>query len=52
LTFVTLEKDGKRAEVPPLVAETDEDRQMMEDARQRRDEHLARREQEIKKRNQ
>jgi acyl-CoA hydrolase len=51
LTFVTLEKDGKRAEVPPLVAETDEDRQIMEDARQRRDEHLARRQHEIQKRN-
>jgi acyl-CoA hydrolase len=50
LTFVTLEKDGKRAEVPPLVAETDADRQMMEDARLRREEHLARREQEIRKR--
>jgi acyl-CoA hydrolase len=47
LTFVTLGKDGARAEVPGLVAETDEDRQLMEDARLRREEHLARRQHEI-----
>lgn len=48
LTFVTLEKNGVRAEVPALAASTDEDRQLMEAARRRRAEHLARREREIK----
>jgi len=43
LTFVTLERDGGRAEVPPLDVRSDEDRQLQEAARVRRAEHLARR---------
>lgn len=50
LTFVTRTKDGARAEVPALIAETDQDRQLMEDARLRRDEHLARRLRELNRR--
>ena len=48
LTFVTtLGQDGTRAEVPALIAETDEDKRLMEAARVRRAEHLARRAHEI-----
>jgi acyl-CoA hydrolase len=43
LTFVTLNRDGRRVEIPPLAVETDEERQLQEDARVRRAEHLARR---------
>ena len=43
LTFVTLEKDGRRGEIPPLAVETDEDRALMEAAHARRASHLARR---------
>ncbi|HKY20208.1 MAG TPA: acyl-CoA thioesterase [Vicinamibacterales bacterium] len=43
LTFVTLERDGVREKVPPLAAETDEDKQLQADARTRREAHLARR---------
>jgi acyl-CoA hydrolase len=43
LTFVTLEQDGKRAEIPPLVVETDEEKALMEAAKARRAAHLARR---------
>lgn len=43
LTFVTLERDGIRAKVPPLAIETEEERQVQEAARARRAEHLARR---------
>ena len=45
LTFVTLERDGVRAQVPPLRIETDEERRMQEAAQKRRAEHLARRRQ-------
>jgi len=43
LTFVTLEREGVRATIPPLAIETDEDRQLEAAARTRRDAHLARR---------
>jgi len=43
LTFVTLERDGRRVEIPPLDIDTDEERTLQEAARVRRDEHLARR---------
>ena len=45
LTFVTLERDGVRASVPPLRVETDEERRLQEAAQTRRAEHLARRRQ-------
>src|SRR5918999_4176629 len=32
LTFVTLERDGVRAKIPPLAVETDEDRRVQEAA--------------------
>jgi acyl-CoA hydrolase len=43
LTFVTLDRDGRRVEVPPLAVETDEERQLQQAAQIRRSEHLARR---------
>jgi acyl-CoA hydrolase len=43
LTFVTLDRDGGRVEVPPLDVSTDEERQLQEAARARRAEHLQRR---------
>ena len=43
LTFVTLERGGVRAKIPPLAVETEEDRQVQDAARTRRAEHLARR---------
>jgi acyl-CoA hydrolase len=43
LTFATLERDGNRAEVPPLLVTTDEERQLQDAANVRRAEHLARR---------
>lgn len=43
LTFVTLERNGVRAKIPPLAVETEEDRKVQEAARTRRAEHLARR---------
>ena len=43
LTFVTLDRDGGRVEIPPLILDTDEDRRLQDAARQRRAEHLARR---------
>ena len=43
LTFVTLERNGVRAKIPPLAVETEEDRQVQDAARTRRTEHLARR---------
>jgi acyl-CoA hydrolase len=41
LTFVHLDEEGKPAPVPPLVLETDEDRQMNELAMRRREQLLA-----------
>lgn len=46
LTFVTLERDGVRAKVPPLLVETDEERMVEQAARSRHANHLARRAQE------
>jgi acyl-CoA hydrolase len=43
LTFVALERDGVRAEVPPLLVETDEERRLQEGAQLRRAEHLKKR---------
>jgi acyl-CoA hydrolase len=44
VTFVTLQRDGGRATVPPLVLETDEEREAERDAQARHDANLARRE--------
>jgi acyl-CoA hydrolase len=43
LTFVTLNRDGMRVEIPPLAIGTDEERKLQEAAGVRREEHLARR---------
>jgi acyl-CoA hydrolase len=43
LTFVTLERDGGRAAIPPLAIETDEEGRIQDGAKKRRTEHLARR---------
>jgi acyl-CoA hydrolase len=43
LTFVTLERDGVRAKIPPLLVGTEEEKQVQDAARARRDAHLARR---------
>ena len=43
LTFVSLDKDGKPTEVPPLIVETPEDEQRCRDAEARRAERLKRR---------
>lgn len=43
LTFVTLQRDGVRVSIPPLAAETDDDRRTQEDARVRRADRLKRR---------
>ena len=43
LTFVTLQRDGVRAKIPPLVIETADERRGQEEATTRRAEHLARR---------
>ena len=43
LTFVHLDDDGQPAPVPPLVLETDEDREMHAIAERRRRQHLAER---------
>jgi acyl-CoA hydrolase len=40
LTFVTLQRDGTRAKVPPLLVETDEERAAERDAQERHDAHL------------
>jgi acyl-CoA hydrolase len=42
LTFVALGADRKKVPVPPLLLETDEERQAFEEAHKRRDERLAR----------
>src|SRR5437016_3312886 len=41
LTFVTVQRDGARAAVPPLLVETDEERKAERDAQARHDAHLA-----------
>jgi acyl-CoA hydrolase len=43
LTFVTLQRDGVRAKIPPLMIETAEDKRVQEEAKTRRADHLARR---------
>jgi acyl-CoA hydrolase len=43
LTFVTLEREGKREEIPQLIVTTDEERKLQADAQVRREQHLARR---------
>jgi len=43
LTFVTLEKQGKRAEIAPLLVASDEEKRQQAAAEVRRAEHLARR---------
>ena len=41
LTFVAIDADGRRVVVPPLVLESDEERERAEQARVRRDARLA-----------
>jgi acyl-CoA hydrolase len=43
LTFVTLEKQGKRPEIPPLLVVSDHEQRQQAAAQRRRVEHLARR---------
>lgn len=43
LTFVALDDEGKKANVPPLLLETDQDRAAFADAQARRTDRLARR---------
>ena len=43
LTFVALDREGRRSEVPPLTCETDEERARQVDAAERRTGRLARR---------
>jgi acyl-CoA hydrolase len=43
LTFVAISRDGGRVKVPPLLAETDEERRVVEEARARRTARLAKR---------
>lgn len=45
LTFVALDKDGKKLPVPPLALETDEERKAAQEAQARRAERLARKDQ-------
>src|SRR6187200_2319228 len=47
LTFATIERNGVRAQVPPLAVESDEDRARMAAAAERRRERLLRRAREI-----
>ena len=47
LTFVAISRDGTRLPVPPLLADSDEERRVCEEARERRQERLKRRVQEI-----
>jgi acyl-CoA hydrolase len=47
LTFATVEREGTRPRVPPLVVESDEDRARAEAAEVRRQERLERRSREI-----
>src|SRR4051812_10519094 len=43
LTFVAIDSEGQRVEVPPLLVETAEEQQVSEEARARREQRLARR---------
>jgi acyl-CoA hydrolase len=42
LTFVAVDRDGGRVRIPPLIVETDEQRRVSEQARERRAERLRR----------
>jgi acyl-CoA hydrolase len=42
LTFVAVNRDGGRVQVPPLLVETDEERRVCEEAKARRQERLRR----------
>ena len=42
LTFVAIDRDGGRIRVPPLIAETDDERRVCEDAHARRAQRLKR----------
>jgi acyl-CoA hydrolase len=43
LTFVAIDSDGSRVQVPPLLVETEEDRRVCEEALARREQRLRRR---------
>lgn len=43
LTFVAIERDGRRVRVPPLLIEADEERRLCEEAKSRRAERLKKR---------
>src|SRR4051794_31904212 len=43
LTFVAIDRDGRRVTVPPLVVETDEEKRICAEAHERRAERLSRR---------
>ena len=40
LTFVAIDRDGSRVQVPPLLVETDEERRVCEEAQARRAERV------------
>jgi acyl-CoA hydrolase len=44
LTFVAIDRNGARVHVPPLLVETEEERRVCNEARQRREQRLRRRE--------
>jgi acyl-CoA hydrolase len=44
LTFVAIDRNGARVHVPPLLVETEEERRVCDEARQRREQRLRRRE--------
>ena len=44
LTFVAIDREGKRIHVPPLVVETEEEKRVCEEAHRRRAERLRRKE--------
>jgi len=44
LTFVAVDRDGGRVQVPPLLVETDAERKVCEEAKERRNERLRKKE--------
>ena len=48
LTFVAVDRDGGRVPVPPLLVETDEERKVCEEAKQRREQRLRRKQESLK----
>ena len=42
IVYVAMDKEGRPAPVPPLIAETDRERQRMEEGRQRQEQRLVR----------